>query len=86
MSFKLLHSLALYTFLNFLDAVGKQKLDLMVHSFSLSTDFGSSLGRFWSRARTVSLSALLCAPLAGFAWEDCTAHMLDSFLLGSLKF
>lgn len=25
-------------------------------------------------------------PVAGFGWEDCTAHMLGSFLIGSLKF
>lgn len=70
MSFKLLHSLALYTVLNFLDAVGTQKLDLMVHSFSLPTDFGSSLGRLWSIARTMSLAALLRAPLGPSLWLD----------------
>lgn len=77
MSFKLLHSLALYTFLNYLDAVGKQKLDLMVHSFSLPTDFGSSLGRFWSRARTVSLAALPCAPLGPSLWLDLPGKIVQ---------
>lgn len=77
MSFQLLHILALSTLLNSLDVMGKQKLDLMAHNFSFPTDSGSSLGRFWSRARTSGLAALVCAPLGPSLWLDLAGKIVQ---------
>lgn len=90
MSFKLLHSLALYTVLN-LRCCGKTETwsygSQFFPSHWLWLLFGEVLEHSQNHESGCFASCSTGAKsVAGFARKDCTAHLLGSFLLGSLKF